>query len=201
MDYSKLQLKIEKIPLDKITLDEQNAKEHPDWQVDQIVESIKRFGNCDPIGIWGDRNLIVEGHGRYAALQRLGVTEADCIRLDHLDADERKAYAIAHNSTNMSTGFDWDKLREIVSELGDKFDFENFGVEVDKLDDAAEAQEDDYDLDLDAVPDRVKRGQVWRLGDHLLICGDSTDAEIIARLFANGGGVCPTRRHGSAVQR
>jgi ParB-like chromosome segregation protein Spo0J len=101
------ELQVIYLPLSALTPDEKNAKQHPADQVEQIKESIKTFKMCDPIGIAGDENLIIEGHGRYMALQELGVKEAPCIRLDHLDtAEKRKAYALIHNKTTMNSGFD-----------------------------------------------------------------------------------------------
>ena len=178
-------MKIEKIKLSALKLDPENAKEHPDFQVQQIIESIKRFGFCDPIGVWGDDNLIVEGHGRYMALLRLGYTEAECIRLDHLTEDERKAYAIAHNSTNMTTGFNPEQLQKTLADLAGKFDMESFGVLLAKVDDAASAKEDDYEMPED-LPNRVKAGEVWELGRHRLVCGDSTEEETYDRLMGGG---------------
>lgn len=83
-------MEIIRIPIDELTPDPNNAKDHPAWQVEQIKNSIKQFGNLDPIGVWGEDNLIVEGHGRYEALKELGYHEAECIRLDWLTEQVRQ---------------------------------------------------------------------------------------------------------------
>ncbi len=104
-------MEIVKIKLSELTPDPQNAKDHPEDQVDQIVKSIQEFGNNDPIAVWGDHNLIVEGHGRYMALKKLGFEEAECIRLDKLTDEERRAYMLVHNQLTMNTGWIADLLK------------------------------------------------------------------------------------------
>jgi ParB-like chromosome segregation protein Spo0J len=92
-------LKIEYMKIDELTPYENNAREHQEDDIEAIKQSIQDFGMCDPIGIWGDDNIIVEGHGRLLALQALGQKTAPCIRLDHLDDEHRRGYALAHNRT------------------------------------------------------------------------------------------------------
>ena len=75
-------MEIVKIPIEQLTPDADNAKAHPEHQIKQIIASIEQFGNLGPIGVWGDGNVVVEGHGRLEALKRLGYHEAECIRLD-----------------------------------------------------------------------------------------------------------------------
>lgn len=111
-----MELKIEYLPVDLLKPYERNARIHNPEDVDAICESIKEFGFDDPIGIWSDRNVIVEGHGRLMAAKKLGMTEVPCIRLDHLTDEQRRAYALAHNRTAELS--EWDnamKQLEVMS--------------------------------------------------------------------------------------
>ena len=124
-------LKIEYVGIDEIKPYKNNAKKHPPEQIEQIKNSIQKFGMDDPIGIWKDE--IVEGHGRLIACKELGFTEVPIIRLDHLNDEERRAYTLAHNQLTMNSDFDLDILNDELfsfknidmSELG--FEIEEFG--------------------------------------------------------------------------
>ena len=107
---------------------EKNAKIHTKEQVEQIKASIEQFGMNDPIAVWGEQNLIVEGHGRLEALKQLGYEEVECIRLDHLSDEERKAYTLAHNKLTMNTDFDFNLLDAELSEIID-IDMSDFGFD------------------------------------------------------------------------
>lgn len=120
-------LKIEYLPLDDLTPYFNNARKHEADDVATIKESIKSFEMCDPIGIWSDKNIIVEGHGRLLALKELGYKEAPCIRLDHLSDDERKAYALAHNKTAENSAWDFARLENELADLDGLFDMTAFG--------------------------------------------------------------------------
>lgn len=110
------ELKIINKNIDDIKEYENNAKEHPQWQVDQIANSIQEFGFNDPIAINED-NLIIEGHGRFLAAKQLGLSEIPCIVLDGLTEVQERAYIIAHNKTTMNTDFDLDKLQYELNAL------------------------------------------------------------------------------------
>ena len=108
---------------------ENNAKEHPEEQIEQIAESIKQFGFRDPIGIW--RGEIVEGHGRYLAAIKLGMDTVPVVYLDDLSDEERKAYALVHNQLTMNSGFDKMLLAFELKDITD-IDMSIFGFGEDK---------------------------------------------------------------------
>lgn len=119
-------MKIENISIEKLTPYKNNAKKHPKKQVEEIMNSIREFGMNDPIGIWGKDNIIVEGHGRYLACKKLGMTEVPCIRLDNLTDEQRKAYTLAHNKVAESE-FDWDMIELELEDIN--IDMGQFGFE------------------------------------------------------------------------
>lgn len=187
-----VQLRIEEARISDLVAYAGNAKEHPAEQVEQIAESMREFGNCDPIAVWTNADgkpEIVEGHGRLMALQKLGAETAPVIYLDHLTDEQRRAYVHVHNQTTMNSGFDMDVLAEEIASLPE-FDWDALGFgDVEGLD-TSEAPEDlefeDVDEPTDA-PQRAKPGDIWLLGDHRLAVGDSTDPGVIAK--AMGGQV------------
>ena len=149
----KQDLKIEKVKIDEIKTYENNAKLHPSEQIEQIKNSIKKFGFNDPIAI-DENNMIIEGHGRYIALKELGYEEVDCIRLTHLNEKEKKAYIIAHNKINLNTGFDTDILAEEIQNVFEDIDMTELGFgdfEISMLVDDMEPEEFDDDLINDYV--------------------------------------------------
>jgi hypothetical protein len=121
-------LKIEYIPVSKLKPYEKNARKHEKASIEAIANSIQQFGFDDPVGIWGE-NFIVEGHGRVQAAKKLGMKEVPCIRLDHLNDEQRRAYAIAHNKTAEVSDWDYELLDLEINDLPD-FDFEDFGFEI-----------------------------------------------------------------------
>lgn len=110
-------LKIEYIDIEKLTPYKNNTKTHTEKQIEHIVNSIKQFGFNDPLGVSGNENIVLEGNGRIEAAKLLGMTQLPCIRLDHMTAEEQKAYVIAHNALNLETGFDEIKLLKELEDL------------------------------------------------------------------------------------
>ena len=176
-----MRLKIEYLAPEQLKPYENNAKEHPDAQVDEIANSIESFDFSDPIGIWGD-NQIVEGHGRLLAALKMGLKEVPVIRLDHLTDEQRKAYALAHNQTTLTSGWNADKLLEELSHQ--TIDMSQFGFDMAALQDEPEPFEDEYEAA--AAPTIAQSGQLWVLGNHRLMCGDSSKKEDMQKLVGGG---------------
>ena len=163
-----------------------NARKHTHTDVEQIAESIRVDGFNDPIGIWGDKNLIVEGHGRQIAAIELGLDKVPCIRLDHLTDTQRRDYAIRHNRTAELSEWDWAKAESEIKALeaegmdldGLDFDFENIssgGASPCSIveDEPTEPPEEP----------KAKLGDIYQLGRHRLMCGDATNLADVKALM------------------
>ena len=176
-------LTIEYLPIGDLKAYERNAKLHPAEQIQQIKTSIQEFGFNDPVAVWND-NEIIEGHGRLIAAKELGYTEIPVIRLDSLTDEQRKAYMLVHNKLTMNTGFDLELLNIELGSIND-IDMTEFGFEFEVFsDDSSEVVEDDYNEELPEEP-KSKLGDIYQLGRHRLMCGDSTDAEQV-KVLTNG---------------
>lgn len=174
-----IKLEIEYLPLSELTPYENNARKHGVEDVEKIKNSILEFDFCDPIGIWGKNNIIVEGHGRLQALMQLGKEKAPCIRLDHLTDEQRKAYALAHNQTALLSDWDLEKLTQELSEIDlDMSDFGFDDMEIEQLD--PEVVEDEVP---ESAEQRCQKGDIWKLGNHRLMCCDSTDINAVSVLM------------------
>ena len=133
-------LKIEYLPVMALEEYTNNTRKHTDEDVEQIMHSIERFGFSDPIGIWSDHNVVVEGHGRLMAAKHLGMTEVPCVRLDHMSDEDRRAYSIMHNKTAELSEWNFDTLQLELDDI----DLSDFDVSFD--DDLSDIERKKSDL-------------------------------------------------------
>ena len=174
-------LHIEYLPINDLTPYEKNTRKHEKKDVDNIARSIKKYGMNDAVGIWGENNIIVEGHGRVMACKQLGIDTVPVVRLDHLTDEQRREYAIAHNATAELSVWDIDSLTGELEDL-DLSDFD-FNFNIDFEEEEQEVVEDEAPaVDEEAEP-ITKLGDVWQLGRHRLMCGDSTNKENVLHLL------------------
>ena len=190
MTISWLADKIEQWPTAKLVPYARNARTHSDAQVAQIAASIAEFGFTNPI-LAGSDGVIVAGHGRLAAAQKLGIATVPVVILDHLTPTQRRALVIADNRIAENAGWDDAMLQvELTALQDDNFDLSLTGFDADALADllAGEETSTEGQTDEDSVPDAgpsiTRPGDVWICGNHRVICGDSTDASTYDALMA-----------------
>lgn len=166
-----------------------NSRTHSEAQVAQIAGSIKEFGFNNPVLVDED-NGIIAGHGRVMAAQKLGLQAVPCIRLAHLSDTQRKAYVIADNRLALNAGWDDQMLTLELQELdGEDFDLSLLGFEADELNALLNPIKETEGLtDEDAVPEvpeepKTKPGDIYQLGRHRLMCGDSTSIDAVEKLM------------------
>lgn len=153
-----------------------------DNAVDAVAESIKQCGYCSPIVIDED-NVILAGHTRLKALKKLKWKEVECVRKTGLTEEQKKKYRILDNKTNELAEWDFDLLEEEIDGLD--FDGFDFGFDMSAFEEPQEIVEDEApEVDEDAEP-IAKQGDIWQLGRHRLMCGDSTDKATV-ELLMNG---------------
>lgn len=145
-------MQIEKVKLSDIRGYEYNAKQHPQSQIEQIKQSIADFGFNDPIAI-DESNMIIEGHGRFKAVEQMGWAEVECIRLPHMGEQQKKAYILAHNKLTMNTDFDPDMLAMELESILD-FDMEEYGFEIPDIFDEPE-EEPDYKVKTQELKENI----------------------------------------------
>lgn len=133
-----MDLRIEMIPIDQITPYEGNTRKHTQKDVEQIKASILADGFNDPVGVWGEKNVVVEGHGRLMACRELGYTEIPCIRLDHLTDEQRREYAIRHNRAAEFSTWDFEMLAREIADL------EEEGMDLSGLDFRLDRENEEY---------------------------------------------------------
>lgn len=186
---------IEKISIDKIRMYESNAKEHPEWQIEGLSETIKRIGYRSPI-IVDENNMILAGHGRYMALKKLGYRDVQVVRHTDLTKEDKKAYMIADNQYTLNTGFNVEILKQEIEEL-ENMDFDTSLLGFDEIElqeimedeieetagDNQEVAEDDAELE-EPKNIVIKSGDLIELGNHRVMCGDSTNLEDVKKLIS-----------------
>lgn len=183
-----MEQQIQFIEVSKLIPYANNARTHDDNQVTQIASSIREFGFNNPILI-DDNNGIIAGHGRLMAAKKLGLLEAPTIKLSHLNDAQRKAYILADNRIAMNSGWDNELLALELQGIDSEIDLALLGFNVDELDALLNPVElTDGLTDEDAVPDVPVNpvtvlGDVWILGNHRVMCGDSTSIDNVDKLM------------------
>jgi len=181
--------RFEKVPTDQLIRYARNARTHSKEQILQLRSSLREFGFINPVLITSDYTIIA-GHGRVEAAKAEGLAEVPCVFVEHLTEAQKRAYILADNRLALDAGWDSDLLAIEMAELKDLgFDLELTGfdiAEIEKLfaDDNGDAEDDDFNLDaaLEEAP-FAKTGDLWHLGRHRLLLGDSTKPEDVARLM------------------
>lgn len=166
-----------------------NARTHSDEQIERIAASIKEFGWTNPILIDGESGIIA-GHGRVLAARKLGLEKVPTIELSGLTEEQKRAYILADNRLALDAGWDEEMLKLEFAEL------EKEGFELSKTgfsDEEINEMMADLDREVDGVEDvetpeppknpKTKRGEVWILGTHRLMCGDSTSVEDVQEVM------------------
>lgn len=184
------ELKYELVDVDRLIPYINNARTHSKEQVTRLASSIKEFGFINPVITDGEHGILA-GHGRIAAAKQLGIKRVPCVSADYLTEAQKKAYILADNRLPMDAGWDNDLLKiEIESLQAEGFDVGITGFDEKEIADlfAAdnEAQEDGFDVDEElSKPCFSQDGDVWHLGKHRVICGDSTKQDTYAALLCD----------------
>ena len=180
--------KMELVDIDKLIPYVNNARTHSPEQINKLRASLREFGFINPV-IVDDKFNIVAGHGRVMAAQAEGIKEIPCVYVDYLTEAQKKAYILADNRMAMDAGWDEEMLRVELEALQDMaFDLSMTGFDDKELADLFKTEEEveDDDFDLDAALEKaafVKKGDIWTVGRHRLMCGDATSAEDVAKLM------------------
>lgn len=184
-------MQIEMMPTARLVPYARNARTHSDQQVAQIAASMAEFGFVNPILI-GDDDVIIAGHGRLMAAQRLGMTDVPTIVLGHLTDAQRRALVIADNKIGDNAGWDDARLLQELQALQDEgFDLDLLGIPDDELAALLAVAEDRPEISdeaADAIPEPpaepiTRPGDIWALGKHRLCCGDATNPAAVTKLM------------------
>lgn len=166
---------------------ENNAKLHPPEQIEKLRRSFREFGMIVPVGI-DSQDRVIYGHGRLLAAQAEGWTEIPTVTVENLSEDQRRAFVHADNLLG-ETGYNKDLLRSEMQALqAAGFDvtlvgFDAAGIKLQTIEEQLAGIQEADDADAIQTEARAKRGDLWQLGDHLLLCGDSTDSADMSRLL------------------
>lgn len=187
---SKTTTEMQLVDINKLIPYVNNARTHNAQQINKLRSSLREFGFINPVII--DRNFnVIAGHGRIMAAKEEGISKAPCVFVDYLTEAQKKAYIIADNRMAMDAGWDEELLKvEIEALQAEDFDLSLTGFDESELsgffDTADDAKDDDFDVDAELEkPPVTKSGDLWLLGNHRLLCGDSTKEESYA-LLMNG---------------
>ena len=179
---------VEMLGLDALIPYANNTRTHSDEQVAQVAASIREFGFTNPVLVDADDGIIA-GHGRVLAARKLGMDDVPCIRLAHLDENQKRAYIIADNKLALNAGWDDELLALELGALSDDgFDVSLTGFSEDEIaalvvPEIIEGLTDEDDVpDVPETPVTVE-GDIWVLGNHRLMCGDSTSIDAVDRLM------------------
>lgn len=179
------------IATDKLIPYANNARTHNKEQILKLRSSLREFGFVNPVIIDREKNILC-GHGRVMAAKEEGITEVPCVYADHLTEAQKKAYILADNRMALDAGWDDALLAVEMEELQNLgFDLDLTGFDESEIADlfavdSDEAKEDDFDVDAELEkPCKSKIGDVWHLGRHTVICGDSTLPETYAALLGD----------------
>jgi DNA modification methylase len=182
-------VQIEQVSIEKLIPYVNNSRTHSEEQVAQIAASIREFGFNNPVLIDKD-DTIIAGHGRIQAARKLGLAEVPCVRLEHLTETQRKAYIIADNRLALNAGWNEELLTiELNDLLADGFALDILGFDSDELKSLLDPVTPTEGLtDEDEVPEvpeepKTKPGDIYQLGRHRLMCGDSTSIDAVEKLM------------------
>jgi len=177
------------VPIAKLVPYQNNARTHSPEQIQKLRSSLREFGFVNPVLIDRDYGVIA-GHGRIEAARAEGITEVPCVFVDHLTEAQKKAYILADNRMALDAGWDEEMLKIELSglqEMGYELELTGFDTaELSDFFDTDEVKEDDFDVDAELQkPAFSKLGDVWLLGRHRVICGDSTDPTVFETLLGD----------------
>lgn len=175
----------ENVEIEKLIPYKNNARTHSDEQIEKIAKSMKEFGFINPVLVDGDLNVIA-GHGRILGAKKLGMKEVPCLFIEDLTEEQKRAYIIADNRLAEDAGWDKELLKIELEDLKNmNFDITLTGFELEDFDfsmDETEVIEDEFDETVPEEP-TSKKGEIYKLGKHFLMCGDSTDINDVEKLM------------------